>query len=490
MVVVIGGGATGLGVAWDLVNQGVPVTVVDQTEIGQGTSGRFHGLLHSGARYAVREPRTARLCWEENKILQRIAPHSVQATGGYFVTDDEMPSEYEAQWLEACHQATIPVREVSLTAIRQEVPGLTAATRRAYWVPDGVLEGFRLLRGLMDGIVQGGGSILQNTAVARIDHVEGVVSGIVVEGPMGRQHIACDSIINAAGPGAHGIAQQMGDVIPMQWNRGAMLVFAHRKSSLVVNRLGPPSDGDILVPHQRVSIFGTTDDVTHDPTNIVPTSKDVEYLMKLGTRTYPDMPNWRILRAFVGIRPLVVSGDEHTQGWASRDFRLFDHGARGGIRGAFSITGGKWTTYRKMGEIAADAVLQYLDQKRIQGTQDLIVCGPKFKSWDSRGSTMVCECEEVSRAQLAQSPHQTLYEWRRATWLGMGPCQGTFCGHRATLLRARHAGIEASQEELRQFRRERDRGMAMVLWGSSAQQAALQQSIRRQTLGEQHEGSA
>src|SRR5262245_57448082 len=90
-VVVIGGGATGLGVARDAALRGFKVVVVERDRLGGGTSGRFHGLVHSGARYAVDDPVGAQECCEENRILRRIAPSAVRQTGGLFLAmnDDE-----------------------------------------------------------------------------------------------------------------------------------------------------------------------------------------------------------------------------------------------------------------------------------------------------------------------------------------------------------------------------------------------------------------
>src|SRR5512143_3197020 len=84
-VLVIGGGATGAGVLFDLALRGLRVILAEQSDIGTGTSGRYHGLLHSGARYVVRDPSSAKECIEENRILRKIAPHAIEDTGGLFV---------------------------------------------------------------------------------------------------------------------------------------------------------------------------------------------------------------------------------------------------------------------------------------------------------------------------------------------------------------------------------------------------------------------
>jgi glycerol-3-phosphate dehydrogenase len=82
-VVVVGGGATVASVLWDLALRGIDAVLVDRSDLGTGTSGRWHGELHSGARYAVRDPESARECVEDNAILRRIArtPSRTSAAG-------------------------------------------------------------------------------------------------------------------------------------------------------------------------------------------------------------------------------------------------------------------------------------------------------------------------------------------------------------------------------------------------------------------------
>ncbi|MGD8751404.1 MAG: FAD-dependent oxidoreductase, partial [Anaerolineales bacterium] len=84
-VLVIGGGATGTGVLRDLAMRGFDAVLVEKRDLTNGTTGRFHGLLHSGGRYVVKDPPAARECIEENRILRRIMPHCLEDTGGFFV---------------------------------------------------------------------------------------------------------------------------------------------------------------------------------------------------------------------------------------------------------------------------------------------------------------------------------------------------------------------------------------------------------------------
>src|SRR5881275_3573773 len=104
-VLVIGGGATGAGVAWDAALRGYDVVLAERRDLGEGTSGRFHGLLHSGGRYAVKDPKAAEECIHENRILRRIAADCIEDTGGLFVSTPIDSPEYADRFVEGCRAA-------------------------------------------------------------------------------------------------------------------------------------------------------------------------------------------------------------------------------------------------------------------------------------------------------------------------------------------------------------------------------------------------
>ena len=99
-ILIIGGGATGLGVAWDAALRGYKSILVEKGDVAHGTSGRYHGLLHSGARYVVRDPRSALDCYKENLLLKKLLPSAIEDSGGFFVALDEDPAEYVGRRLE------------------------------------------------------------------------------------------------------------------------------------------------------------------------------------------------------------------------------------------------------------------------------------------------------------------------------------------------------------------------------------------------------
>ena len=121
-LLVIGGGATGLGVAWDACLRGIKVLLVEQSDLGQGTSGRYHGLLHSGGRYVISDPASARDCARENEILRRLAPSTIEDTGGLFVSAPADPPEFPDRWLAACRETGVTAEELSLSETLHDEP--------------------------------------------------------------------------------------------------------------------------------------------------------------------------------------------------------------------------------------------------------------------------------------------------------------------------------------------------------------------------------
>src|SRR3954451_20421262 len=113
-VLVIGGGATGAGVAWDAALRGYDVVLVDRADLAEGTSGRFHGLLHSGGRYVVKDRLAAEDWLAENEILRPALPDCIEDTAALFVTTPDDDPAYADQFLEASRASSMPAEEISV----------------------------------------------------------------------------------------------------------------------------------------------------------------------------------------------------------------------------------------------------------------------------------------------------------------------------------------------------------------------------------------
>src|SRR5512144_1885387 len=93
-ILVIGGGSTGTGVAWDASLRGFRVVLVEKRDLTHGTTGRYHGLLHSGGRYVIKDPESALQCIAENRILPRTHTQCIEDRGGFFVVTLEDEEDY------------------------------------------------------------------------------------------------------------------------------------------------------------------------------------------------------------------------------------------------------------------------------------------------------------------------------------------------------------------------------------------------------------
>src|SRR5437588_6147328 len=111
-VLVIGGGSTGAGVVRDAAMRGFSAMLVERGDLATGTTGRFHGLLHSGGRYAVKDPVAARECVVENVILRRTATDCIEDAGGLFVSTRWDDPGFGDDFLRGCQATGVPVEEV------------------------------------------------------------------------------------------------------------------------------------------------------------------------------------------------------------------------------------------------------------------------------------------------------------------------------------------------------------------------------------------
>ena len=108
-IIIIGGGATGAGTARDCSLRGMRVLLVERFDFAAGATGRNHGLLHSGARYAVTDRESAAECIKENMILRKIARHCVEENGGLFISLPEDDLSYQNLFVESCRAAGIGI---------------------------------------------------------------------------------------------------------------------------------------------------------------------------------------------------------------------------------------------------------------------------------------------------------------------------------------------------------------------------------------------
>jgi glycerol-3-phosphate dehydrogenase len=511
-VLVIGGGATGAGVLWDLSLRGIDAVLVEQRELSSGTSGRCHGLLHSGGRYVVRDADVALECYQENQILRRVAAAAVEETGGLFVYLEGDDPDYVDKWTNAARNAGLPFEELDLSDAHHREPLLSKAARRVFAVPDASIDPFDLVMINVQGAVERGAKALTSTKVERLlvegQEVKGALVKDIVSGEI--YSIEAEVVINAAGPWAGQVAATAGVNLELAYGKGTLLVYSQRLNNHVLNRLRLPGDGDILVPAKTVSLLGTTDLPVPSPEKPKPTGGEVESLLDLGEELAPALANRRLLRAFAGVRPLYNPGQAAGRG-ASRGFAVIDHEKEDGLSGFYSVVGGKLTIYRLMAERVADLAAARLGVSTPCSTTDaclpaLTEASPPQDDGDGgasgvshsdritldegnrEGSPLICECEMLDKDAILQAARRldrfTPGAFLRSTRLGHGPCQGTTCIYRAALLlyQEKLISYEECQEFIKRNLANRWQGLEHVLSGDQARQAELARGIALQNL--------
>ena len=259
-VIIIGAGATGAGTARDCAMRGLKTLLVERFDFTAGATGRNHGLLHSGARYAVTDTESASECIRENMILRRIASHCVEPTGGLFVTLPEDDLAYQSLFIQSCHKAGIDAQAIDpAEALRME-PAVNPDIIGAVTVPDGSIDPFRLTTANVLDAKAHGADVLTYHSVEALMMGKGRVCGVTLrrQGTSTTFDVESRLVINAGGIWAHGIALMAGININMFPAKGALLIFGHRVNNVVINRCRKPADADILVPGDTISLIGTT----------------------------------------------------------------------------------------------------------------------------------------------------------------------------------------------------------------------------------------
>jgi glycerol-3-phosphate dehydrogenase len=504
-VVVVGGGVTGVAVLRDLALRGVNAVLVERFDLGTGTSGRWHGLLHSGARYAVRDQESARECIEENTTLRRIAPHTIEDIGGLFVLlpgDDEA---YAAKFVEGCRASGIPTEELSPAAAHRREPLLAPDVRLAFAVPDGGIDSWSLLRSMAADAEARGCRVLVRHPLVGVERDGDRITAVRVHDAVAGEDrtIGCQWVVNAAGAWAGEVGRMAGVPITMIAGKGVMVVMASRYVRGVVNACRKPADGDIIVPQHEVAILGTTSEQVDNPDDISVAPADVDRMIDMCAQMVPAIASGRVLRAFAGSRPLykaeAPAGDGEAGGdtrEVSRTFIVLDHASRDGLDNMFSIVGGKLTTCRQMAEAVVDRLAERMGVTTPCTTATEPLPGADHGTHqvaeplarverDQAYGELICECELVTRGQVHEAIAGGLTELedlRRRVRVGYGPCQAAFCAWRAAgmLAEAKEDGdAEHPLAGLERFLEERWRGQRPTIWGDQARQALLNHAIYR-----------
>jgi len=369
-VVVVGGGATGAGVAVDAASRGYSVVLLEGSDFGKGTSSRSTKLVHGGVRYLSQGNISLVLgALRERAALRANAPHLVRPL--QFV----VPSY---AWWESPYYGT-GLKLYSLLAGRQgfgassilssaealaRVPTLRhAGLRGGVTYFDGQFDDARLVVNLVQTAAEQGAVVLNYARVTGVTTTTGgAADGIVaIDVETGRElRVPARVIINATGPFVDGVRRLALPGAPslIAPSQGIHLVFDRSFLPGAVGLMVPKTpDGRVMfaVPWHGHTLIGTTDtairEVALEPR---PLEEEIAFVLETAAPYFDKAPTRAdVLSAFAGIRPLVARNRTAKTASLSRDHTICVEALR-----LVTITGGKWTTYRRMAEDALDAAVE------------------------------------------------------------------------------------------------------------------------------------
>lgn len=370
--IVIGGGATGLGIAVDAATRGYSVALFERSDFTKGTSSRSTKLVHGGVRYLAQgDVGLVREALRERGLLRKNAPHLVKDQlflipcyrwwEGPFYTIGLILYDIMARGLSLGRSVCIGPRRASRTIPMLRRKGMTAGV----FYHDGQFDDSRLAIDLAFTAVEAGACVLNYMKVTALLKDGEKVSGVkVVDEETGLKYQICaSSVINATGVFADEILQmdRPGKRLTVRPSQGVHLVLerAFLDSDCAV-MIPKTSDGRVLfaVPWHDKVVVGTTDTVMErSEPEPVALEAEIQFILETAGRYLVRPPRREdVLSVFAGLRPLAAPRDEETKTKEiSRSHKLMRSKS-----GLITIIGGKWTTYRKMAQDTLDYAIRYM----------------------------------------------------------------------------------------------------------------------------------
>ena len=497
-IVVIGGGATGCGVARDLSLRGYEVILIEYGDLGSGTSSRFHGMLQSGARYVVSDTTYAAECYREREIISKIIPGAVELIGGVFVSLKNEQGNFPDKFVSCCDKAKIPCEEINSKDLLKNEKELTKDISRVFKVPDAIINPWKLVNALAKDIKKLGGEIFINHQVISINHKNNLINSVEIIDKNGlKKNIHCDGVINASGAWSGKIANLFDQEVSLELTKGSIMVFSHRIVSLAINRCRMPTSNDIMCPSGTVSLWGTTSEIVDDPNTTKVNPEEIQKLLDGAQELFPKIRDYRSFRAWAGVRPIVKPKNYNKDLPLPRSHSVIDH-QREGLNNILTVCGGSLTTHRSMAEDVVNQISNKLGINKKCETSEVIISDLDKSNWNStlyfkkiekekNYNDLICECELITKKDIEDvvKNEDTIdfHNIRRRVRVGFGPCQGTFCNSRlANLLTSKKYDFDI-EESILNFWAERLKGSISTAYGDQAKQVLLSDYIFQENFG-------
>ena len=365
-IVIVGGGATGVGVAVDAATRGYATLLLEQHDFGKGTSSRATKLVHGGVRYL--EQGNVSLVMEalkERGLLRQNAPHLVHELAHIVPSYSWWEGPFYGIGLKLYQMLSgkygfgpsqLLSKEETLRRLPSVNPdGLTGGV--VYY--DGQFDDTRLLINLVATAHEQGATLLNYAKVTALHKAEdNTLNGLTwMDAETGESHdVRAKVVINATGAFTDSV-RTLADP------EAKKMIAPSQGAHLLLDRSFLPGTDAILVPHTKDgrvmfalpwhdhTLVGTTDTpIESAPLEPVPMDQEIGFMLETASLYLAKKPTRAdILSAWAGVRPLVKAGDGKNTAALSRD-----HTVHIDQSGLLSVAGGKWTTYRNMAEDAVN----------------------------------------------------------------------------------------------------------------------------------------
>lgn len=386
-ILVIGGGATGLGAAVESASRGYRTLLLEQHDFAKGTSSRSTKLVHGGVRYLQQGNISLVIeALHERGLLKRNAPHLVRNRSFVVPSYDWWNGPFYGVGLKvydllAGRLGLGPSKIISRDETIKRIPNVEPhGLRGGVIYYDGQFDDSRLAVNLAQTVFDLGGLAINYMRVTALLKSGGMASGVVaVDQEDGREYkIGARAVVNATGVFTDRIRR-------MDEPEAARIITISQGIHIVLDKEFLPGDSAVMVPqtdddrvlfvvpwHNKV-LVGTTDTPVRTPSlEPKPLDEEVGFLLNHAARYMGKGPTRKDVRSvFAGLRPLAKPAGKRKTSSISRDHVIVV--SRSGL---VTVTGGKWTTYRRMGEdTIAQAILVAGLEEKPSVTSSLIVHG-------------------------------------------------------------------------------------------------------------------
>ncbi len=375
-MIVIGGGATGLGTAVDAASRGYSTLLLEQADFAKGTSSRSTKLAHGGVRYLQQGDVSLVIeALHERGLMMQNAPHLVKNLafvipsyewwGGPFYNVGLKVYDFLAGKLGIGPSKSLTKEETIELIPTVETEGLKGGVI----YHDGQFDDSRLAINLAQTCAEAGGILINHMPVKGLIKTADMVSGVIaVDKETNKEYkLNARVVINATGV-------FVDDVLKMDNPDAENIVTPSQGVHVVLDKEFLPGNSAIMVPKtddgrvlfavpwNNKVVVGTTDTPVEKPTlEPRPLAEEIDFILSHAAKYLSKDPKKEdVLSVFAGLRPLVNTGNEKNTAQISRSHTILVS-----LSGLVTVTGGKWTTYRKMGEETVDkaALIAGLDER-------------------------------------------------------------------------------------------------------------------------------